>query len=558
MKDALKHIDPHSMHDVETLRSVLLLVLQAMESMSKELSESKAENGKFRDEINRLKGEKGRPEFKRKDKISPGDKTGQPGEKADKRTNHKTGTTKARLVIDQTIELKEVGQELPPDAHIGYWKEREVQDVELRRNTVKYRIAVWYSPSEGRTYRSSFPLDGFGSFGPQIRGLLHLLHYECNVTQGCLESFCDSLGLDISSGSIDNVLKSRGVAAVEERKDILRAGMAHSDYVQADSTGSKEKGVSLYTQIFCSPLFTAYFSNQTKSRLQVLQSLCGLTELAELPVMFNEDTVLLLERFKVPKHYQNALGAFLEHQGSSTIGQLRAWIGTDLAKLAGQKNTLAHVLDAFALAHYFQRQDFPTLCALMSDDAPEYKMLSPLHALCWVHDGRDYKKLVPQLDINRRQTDALMDEYWKFYRSLLAYKTLEPIAQNRQKLLLEAEFERIFTQKTGYEALDKLIARTYAKKTALLPVLDRPNLPLHNNAAELAARRKVRKRDVCFHTMSAEGTRVQDAYLSIIETAKKLGVSAFEYLTDFVAGTREMMPLPKLIALKLSGNPIGF
>jgi len=52
-----------------------------------------------------------------------------------------------------------------------------------------------------------------------------LLHYECNVTQGCLESFCDSLGLDISSGSIDNVLKSRGVAAVSERKDILRAGM---------------------------------------------------------------------------------------------------------------------------------------------------------------------------------------------------------------------------------------------------------------------------------------------------------------------------------------------
>ena len=73
------------------------------------------------------------------------------------------------------------------------------------------------------------------------------------------------------------------------------------------------------------------------------------------------------------------------------------------------------MLDAFALAHYFQRQDFPTLCALMSDDAPEYKLLSPLHALCWIHDGRDYKKLVPQLDINRRQTDALMNQYWKFY-----------------------------------------------------------------------------------------------------------------------------------------------
>jgi len=68
----------------------------------------------------------------------------------------------------------------------------------------------------------------------------------------------------------------------------------------------------------------AYFSNQTKSRLQVLQSLCGLTELAELPVIFNEDTVLLLEHFKVPKHYQNALVAFWWTRESSSIGQLKA------------------------------------------------------------------------------------------------------------------------------------------------------------------------------------------------------------------------------------------
>ena len=74
-----------------------MLVLRAMESMSKELSESKAQNGKLKDEINRLNGEKGRPEFKRKEKGASGDKVYEIGEKADKRTNHKTGTTKACL-----------------------------------------------------------------------------------------------------------------------------------------------------------------------------------------------------------------------------------------------------------------------------------------------------------------------------------------------------------------------------------------------------------------------------------------------------------------------------
>ena len=558
MQDSLKHIDPNSLNDVESLRRVLTLVLQSMESVWKELSEVKEENKHLKDEINRLKGEKGRPQFAPKPKLLGREEGEVLGTKKDKRGNHKTGTNKGRLQIDQTIELKDVPVELPSDARIKFWEERIVQDVELKHHTVKYRIAVWYSASEGKTYRSLFPLDGFGSFGPQIRGLLHLLHYECNVTQGCLESFCGSLGLDISSGSIDNILKSRGVEAVVERKEILSAGMAHSDYVQADSTGSKEKGVSLYTQIFCSPLFTAYFSNRTKSRIQVLQSLCGLTELADLPVIFNEDTALLFERFNVPQRYQNALRAFLTEDGCSSIGALKGWIAKELPKLSGQKNTLAHVLDAFALAHYFQREDFPTLSALMSDDAPEYKLLSPLHALCWVHDGRDYKKLLPQLDINRRQTDDFLNEYWGYYRKLLGYQVLDGVAQNLQKPVLDAEFERIFTQKTQYEALDKLIARTHSKKADLLPVLDHPKLPLHNNAAELAARRKVRKRDVCLHTMSAEGTRVQDAYLSIIETAKKLGVSAFEYLTDFVSGTRKMMPLSKLIAFKKFEHALEF
>ncbi len=166
--------------------------------------------------------------------------------------------------------------------------------------------------------------------------------------------------------------------------------------------------------------------------------------------------------------------------------------------------------------------------------------------------------MLPQLDVNRRQADDFLKGYWDYYGKLLEYQTLERTAQNLQKPVLDAEFERIFTQKTGYEALDKLIVRTHSKKAELLPVLDHPKLPLHNNAAELAARRKVRKRDVCLHTMSAQGTRVQDAYLSIIETAKKLGVSAFEYLTDFVSGTRNMMPLPKLIALKQRESALEF
>lgn len=551
MKEEIKHINPDSLNDMEGLRSALRIVMQALESMSKELAGLKEENRKLKDEINRLKGEQGRPVIK--GKIGPKHGVSKDSVPKKENKNHKTGKNKRHLEIDETIELREVAEPLPTDARIRSWEDRVVQDIVLHRRTVKYRIAVYYSASEGKTYRAEFPMEGYNSFGPTLRALLHLLYYECDVTQGRLEAFCDSLGLDISAGSIDNILKSQGESAVLERGEILWAGIAHSEYVHTDSTSSKEKGISLYTQIFCSPLFEAYLSNNTKSRLQVLQALCGLEDLASLPAIFNEDTDLLLAYFKVPQRYQQPLRAFWSAQGGSNIGQLKAWIDRELPKLGGQKNTLAHVLDAFALGHYFRREDFPTLRALMSDDAPEYKLLSPLHALCWIHDARDYKKLIPQLDINRRQTDIFLDEYWAFYRKLLKYKTCDQTAQNLEKPLLDGEFERIFTQRTGYENLDKLIARTHTKKTQLLYVLDHPYLPLHNNTAELAARRKVRKRDVCLHTMSANGTRIQDAYLSIIGTAKKLGISAFEYLADFVSASRKMTPLPHLIALHASG-----
>jgi hypothetical protein len=47
-----------------------------------------------------------------------------------------------------------------------------------------------------------------------------------------------------------------------------------------------------------------------------------------------------------------------------------------------------------------------------------------------------------------------------------------------------AEFDRIFTGKTGFVTLDRLLARLHANKAELLKVLDRPEIPLHTNGSE--------------------------------------------------------------------------
>lgn len=49
---------------------------------------------------------------------------------------------------------------------------------------------------------------------------------------------------------------------------------------------------------------------------------------------------------------------------------------------------------------------------------------------------------------------------------------------------LSRQFDTLFATTTGYDVLDQRIAKTRAKKQALLLVLDHPFLPLHNNGSE--------------------------------------------------------------------------
>ena len=81
-------------------------------------------------------------------------------------------------------------------------------------------------------------------------------------------------------------------------------------------------------------------------------------------------------------------------------------------------------------------------------------------------------------------------------------------------------------------------------------MLNLPEIPLHNNDAEFGARVKVRKRDVSLQTVTEEGTKANDAFMTIVQTAKKLGVSAYDYIFDRVSNKFEMTSLAQLIREK--------
>ena len=80
--------------------------------------------------------------------------------------------------------------------------------------------------------------------------------------------------------------------------------------------------------------------------------------------------------------------------------------------------------------------------------------------------------------------------------------------------------------------LDERIQKIATIKKELLVVLENPEIPLHNNAAKLGARTQVRKRDVSVHTITAKGTKAQDVFMMLVQTAKKIGVNPTAYFHD--------------------------
>jgi hypothetical protein len=140
--------------------------------------------------------------------------------------------------------------------------------------------------------------------------------------------------------------------------------------------------------------------------------------------------------------------------------------------------------------------------------------------------------------------EAFLKDSWKYYQQLLEYRQ-QPRPDEADRL--EQEFDVLFSTQTGYGALDERIVKTQAKKECLLMVLRHPEIPLHNNHAELGARARVRKRDVSFGPRTEEWARAWDTFGTLAATATKSGVSFYHYIQDCVFGAYQMPSLASLV-----------
>ena len=262
----------------------------------------------------------------------------------------------------------------------------------------------------------------------------------------------------------------------------------------------------------------------------------------ERKYIYTEKTIDLLWKFNVSKLITDTIAKKVDKWKIFTEKEFDIVLLKLFPKL--WKNNKLRIKESFAITYYQQQSDFPIIKILICDDAPQFKYITELLGLCWVHDGRHYKKIIPFLEDSKIKLENFILKYWNYYKALKKYKDNPTIEMKNR---LSKGFNILFSTKTGYLEIDKRIEKTKNKKSELLLILDYPEIPLHNNATELAIRVQVRKRDVSLQTRTEEWTEAKNTFLTIIETAKKLWVNIYDYIYDRVTQKYDMKSLADLI-----------
>lgn len=468
----------------------------------------------LKDEIARLKNQPPRPKIqpsrleKKRTKRHKSSKSKRPG--SEKR--HKT----AELEIHQVRPIEP--EQIPQGSAFRYYKDWVVQDLKLEPHNIRFRLKVYETPDGGYVI-GKLPADlQDRHFGPQLIRFILYQHYHCHVTQPLLLEQLHEMGIDISAGQLNNFLIEDQDLYHLEKDRILAAGLAVSSHINVDDTGARHKGKNGYCTHIGNELFSFFESTESKSRINFLK----LLRAGHSDYFVSMDAIAYMEANKLPQY---ALKPIIDNLGKMFANDL-GW-NDFLTKEGIVTDRHVQIATEGALIGSVLEHGISSELAIISDDAGQFNVL--LHGLCWVHAERLIGKVIPFTDEQKEDLDTVRDSIWELYHGLKRYKE-NPRPEAKESL--DAMFDQIFTMETSSVTLNQALKRLYSNKTELLLVLERPEIPLHNNVAENAIREYVKKRKISGSTRSEAGRKCRDTFTSLKKTCRKLGVSFWEYLKD--------------------------
>ena len=516
-------------------------VMNQFENMTGDIAKKNKLIQELKDEISKLKGEQGKPKVRpqKKDNHSSEEERNSKGKKKARKKKKAS-----KIKIDREVILRVNRENLPPDAKSKGYKNFTSQNIQIVSDNVLFKREVFYSASEKKTYTADLPAGYEGGYGPDVKALVISLYHDANMTEPALERFFKAFGLDISKATISRMLTDKNETFHQEKEDIIDAGLK-APYHQLDDTSGRVNGKNQFVHILCNNFFTAFFTRPKKDRLTIIEILCR----GELKFILNIESKQIMQRLGLSKKRIDQLQEFISPEilGRSEIDEIINRILPDPKK---HKTIRCRILEATGISYYHSLPH--AIKHLMCDDAPQFNLIATHHSLCWVHEGRHYKKLRPIVPLHQNVLKDFSGQYWDLYHEILDYSD-NPSDEVKQSL--ENKFDQLFETKTGYKKLDDRIILTRNKKESMLLPLSFPFLPAHNNESENGAKHQARMRDVHLQTKNQKGTDAKDTFATIVKTARKLGVNVYDYIRDRVSKKFNMQSLAEIILDKCSTTP---
>lgn len=509
----------------------LVAIIDALRSRVQSLEETVQ---KLRDEIAILKDQKPKPKIGPSQLEKPKPKPRADGEK-------RPGSAKRSKKAAPLLEAEEIIV-LCPDAPAGSiskdYEPYDVQELVISGKLTRYLRERIQLP-DGQTLLAPLPAEVIpGShFGPILISYILNQYHQCNVTQPLLWEQLLELGIDISAGQLSRILTEGKDTFHEEKADILAAGREVSSYIGVDDTGARHDGKNGYCTAISNDLFAYFESTDSKSRVNFLKVLRGKCR----GYVINDMALEYWKKQKMPQEWLEKLSAGPSH----FVGD-QAW-QTYLSELELAERLVKTATEGALLGVLIELGVSPDLVVL-SDGAQQFEMF--VHASCWVHIERPLARIIPYNEAHREAIEQVRQQIWELYKDLKAYRE-KP--DESVKASLQARFDTLAGQPTLYTtSIGHVLKEMRDYRADLLRVLERPEVPLHNNGTESDIRCYVKTRKISGSTRSDEGRRCRDTFTSLKKTCRKLGVSFWAYLVDRVRRRGEIGRLSEMIRQKAS------
>jgi len=483
----------------------------------------------LRDEIARLKGQKPKPN------IQPSKLEKNPAKKqtasSDKRPGSEKREKTPHLVIHEHIRIQP--ESIPNGSVFKDIQPYYVQGLEIQPHNICYLLERWQTP-DGRNIVGKLPSHVQGHFDVGLKAYILYQHNHCQVTQPLLLEQLQEWGIDISAGQMNRILTEQKDIFHEEKDDILLTGLKVSAYVHVDDTGARHNGKNGYCTHIGNELFAWFQSTNSKSRINFLE----LLRTGQTDYVITQDSLQYMDNQDLAKFVLHSLN----NHPKKEFADLAEW-NAHLKELNIVNHRHIKIATEGALIGSLLYHGLPKYLVIVSDDAGQFHILN--HSLCWIHAERTLNKLIAPNEEKRQILESVRKQLWDFYDDLKAYKKSPDPAK---KFELENRFDALFNQQTSYQMLNLALKRLYENKAELLLVLERPEIPLHNNLSENDIREYVKRRKISGSTRSELGRRCRDTFTSLKKTCRKLGVSFWKYLVDRLSNANNIPPLYEIIA----------